>query len=210
MITGWGSHHVDIAHWGMDAEYTGPIAVDAKAAWPGPDSFWDVHSKYAVKLTYANGVIMRISDEHPNGIRFEGEKGWIWVTRGSATSPKSLNASDPKLLQVSDSDLKLKLHRSPGWDHHLDWLEAIRARKEAVTNAESGHRSCSACMLSWIGMKLGRPLKWDPAKEAFTDPDANSMVRRAERAPYGAFAAAQKAGFTKFKPLGAAVLPARS
>ena len=25
MITGWGSHHVDIAHWGMGTELTGPI-----------------------------------------------------------------------------------------------------------------------------------------------------------------------------------------
>ena len=24
MITGWGAHHIDSAHWGMDTEYTGP------------------------------------------------------------------------------------------------------------------------------------------------------------------------------------------
>ena len=201
MITGWGSHHVDISHWGMGTEYTGPIAVDAKAEWPGPDSLWDVHGKYSVKLTYANGVITTISDELPNGVRFEGEDGWIWVTRGAANSAKSLNASDPKLLAVPEAELKTKLHRSPGWDHHLDWLEAIRARKEATTNAETGHRSCSACMVSWIGMKLGRPLKWDPEKEHFNDDEANRMLHRAEREPYGAFHAAKKAGFTKFKSL---------
>ncbi len=106
MITGWGSHHVDIAHWGMGAEYTGPIAVDAKAAWPGPDSFWDVHGKYSVKLTYANGVVTTISDELPNGVRFDGEDGWIWVTRGAANSTKSLAASDPKLLTVPDAELR--------------------------------------------------------------------------------------------------------
>jgi len=95
MITGWGSHHVDIAHWGMGTEYAGPIAVDAKAAWPGTDSFWDVHDKFSVKLTYSNGVTTTISDELPNGVRFEGEQGWIWVSRGNTTSPKALNASDP-------------------------------------------------------------------------------------------------------------------
>ena len=201
MITGWGSHHVDIAHWGMGAEYTGPLAVDAKAAWPGTESFWDVHGKYSVKLTYANGVTMTISDELPNGVRFEGEDGWIWVSRGSESSPKSFTASDGKLLQVSDIELKTRLHRSPNWDHHLDWLEAIRQRKEAVTNAETGHRSCSACVVSWIGMKLARPLRWDPDKEQFNDAEANRMLHRAEREPYGAFYAAKKAGFTKFKSL---------
>jgi myo-inositol 2-dehydrogenase / D-chiro-inositol 1-dehydrogenase len=201
MITGWGSHHVDIAHWGMGAEYTGPIAVDAKAAWPRQDSLWDVHGKYSVKLTYANGVITTIRDELPNGVRFEGEGGWIWVTRGSMDSTKAINASDPKLLQVLDSELKTKLHRSPNWDHHLDWLEALRERKEAVTNAETGHRSNTACLVSWIGMKLGRPLKWDPEKEQFNDDEANRMLHRNERAPYGAFNAARKAGFTNFKSL---------
>lgn len=201
MITGWGSHHVDISHWGMGAEYTGPIAVDAKALWPGPDSFWDVHGKYSVKLTYGNGVTTTISDELPNGVRFDGEAGWIWVSRGSMNSPEALNASNPKLLQVPDAELKTRLHRSPGWDHHLDWLEAIRERKEAVTNAETGHRSCTACLLSWIGMKLARPLKWDPDQEQFNDAGANRMLHRPEREPYGAFHAAKKAGFTKFKSL---------
>ncbi len=201
MITGWGSHHVDISHWGMGAEYSGPVAVDAKAQWPGRDSFWDVHGKYSVKLTYANGVITTISDELPNGVRFEGENGWIWVTRGGANSAKSPNASDPKLLAVPDAELKTKLHRSPNWDHHLDWLEAIRERKEATTNAETGHRSNSACLIAWIGMKLARPLKWDPEKEQFNDDEANGMLHRPEREPYGAFNAAKKAGFTRFKPL---------
>ena len=212
MITGWGSHHVDISHWAMGTEYTGPIAVDATATWPGPESFWNVHGKYNVKLTYANGVVTTISDEFTNGLKIEGENGWIWVCRGSMAVTKSdptagqkvgkaLNASDPKILQVPDSDLKIKLHKSPNWDHHLDWLEAMRERREAVTNAETGHRSCSGCNISWIGMKLGRPLKWDPEKEHFNDDEANAMMHRPERAPYGAFNAVKKAGFTQFKTL---------
>ena len=201
MISGWGSHHVDISHWGMGVEYTGPIAVDAVASWPGAESFWDVHGKYSVKLTYANGVITTLSDELPNGVRFSGEDGWIWVTRGSMKSASALNASDPKVLRIPDADLKQRIHRSPNWDHHLDWLEAVRDRKEAVTNVETGHRSCSACLISWIGMKLGRPLKWNPVKEQFNDDEANRMLHRPERAPYGAFNAAKGLGLTNPKPL---------
>jgi hypothetical protein len=116
-------------------------------------------------------------------------------------STQGLNASDPKLLQVPESELKTRLHKSRNWDHHLDWLEAIRDRKEAVTNAETGHRSNTACVVSWIGMKLARPLKWNPDKEQFNDDEANRMLHRTERQPYGAFNAASKAGFTKFKSL---------
>jgi hypothetical protein len=201
MITGWGSHHLDIGHWGLGTEYSGPVAVEARADWPGRDSFWNVHGKFDVKLAYPGGVMVRVSDDLPNGIRFQGENGWIWVTRGAAHSTKAFNASDPGLLTLARKDWKHQLHRSPGWDHHLDWLEAIRARKEATTNAETGHRSCSACAISWIGMKLGRPLKWDAHMERFNDADANRMLSRAEREPYGAFNAAKRGGFTAFKAL---------
>src|SRR5256885_13237997 len=34
MITGWGAHHVDTAHWGMNAEYTGPVEVWGTAEFP--------------------------------------------------------------------------------------------------------------------------------------------------------------------------------
>jgi myo-inositol 2-dehydrogenase/D-chiro-inositol 1-dehydrogenase len=202
MITGWGSHHVDIAHWGMDSELTGPTEIDAKATFPGADSLWNVHGKYSIHLKYANGVAMHISDELPNGIRFEGSDGWIWVSRGATKltdkdgkpmTLKSLDASNPALLEGEAG--RVKLHESPRWDHHLDWLTAVRDRTQPVTNVETGHRSNTACVISWIAMKLGRKVTWDAAKERFTDEAANALLRREERAPYGAFRAAARAGF---------------
>ena len=38
MITGWGSHHVDIAHWGMGTELTGPIEIEGRAEFPNQGS----------------------------------------------------------------------------------------------------------------------------------------------------------------------------
>ncbi len=202
MMTGWGSHHIDIAHWGMGTELTGPIAVNATAKWPGADSFWDVHGAYDVKLQYANGVEMHISDKFTNGIRFEGDKGWIFVSRGgfsaTASDPKSskggkaLDASDKSLLTADLSKHDVQLHRAPKWDHHLDWLTAVSDGRDPVTNVETGHRSNSACMVSWIGMKLGRPLKWDPVAERFDDDEANGMIHREERGSYGAVQLAKK------------------
>ena len=34
MITGWGAHHIDIAHWAMDLEHSGPTEVVATAEFP--------------------------------------------------------------------------------------------------------------------------------------------------------------------------------
>ena len=209
MITGWGAHHVDIGHWGMDTELTGPISVEGKAEFP-TEGLWNVHGKYHIEAKYANDVTMVIDDTFKNGIRFEGSDGWIFVTRGSekvtASDPtsknkssKSLEASKPEILTEPLGAKDVHLHESPKdkdgkGDHHLDWITSIQTRKPAVTNPEQAHRSTSACILGWIAMKLGRKLTWDPAKEQFANDDAaNALLTRTERAPYGALAAAKKA-----------------
>ena len=195
MITGWGSHHLDIAHWAMGWEATGPVAIEGKGVFH-TGGLWDVHGDYDVTLTYADGTSMRVWDKFPNGIRFIGEKGWIFVSRGSqkvtASDPdssgrtlKPLDASDPKLLEgeIGDNDVKLYRHRG---QHHQNWIDCIRSRAESLVPAETAHRSCSACLLAHIGMKLGRKLTWDPKAERFVNDDAaNAMLARAERAPYG-------------------------
>ena len=80
MITGWGAHHIDSAHWAMDTEYTGPIEISGTAEFP-KRGLWDVHGPFKTQGTYANGVRMVVSGEFPNGIRFEGEDGkWIFVS----------------------------------------------------------------------------------------------------------------------------------
>ena len=192
MITGWGSHHVDIAHWGMGTELTGPISAEGTAEFP-KKGLWNVHGPYHIEMKYANGATMIIDNKFTNGIRFEGSEGWIFVSRGSAkitaSDPasaygKALDASDPRILNSPIGPNELHLHKSD--DHHLDWLTSIKTRKPAVTTPEEAHRSTSACIIGWISMKLGRKLRWDPVKEAFLDDDqANAMRSRPQRAPYG-------------------------
>ena len=196
MITGWGSHHVDIAHWGMDTELTGPISSEAKAEFPKA-GLWTVHGPYHIESKYANGVTMIIDHTFPNGIRFEGSDGWIFVTRGgervTASDPvpkgaaaKSLQASKPEILTTPLGAKEIRLHESPKGDHHLDWITSIQTRKPAVTSAEVAHRSTSACIIGWVAMKLGRKITWNPEKEEFTGDDgANALRSRPQRAPYG-------------------------
>jgi hypothetical protein len=152
-----------------------------------------VHGPYHVEAKYANGATMIIDNNFPNGIRFEGSDGWIFVSRGGAkatasdptsTEGKALAASDPKILESKIGDNEIHLHKSH--DHHLDWLQSIQTRKPAVTTAEEAHRSTSACILAYIAMKQGRKLRWNPAKEIFIDDEAaNRMRSRPQRVPYG-------------------------
>ena len=203
MITGWGSHHLDIVHWGMGWEGMGAKYVEGKGKFH-TGGLWDVHGEYDITLTYPDGTPVRVWDKFPNGVRFIGEKGWIFVSRGAAkmtasdpVSPgrtlKALDASNPALIAGNPSVVLYPHFGTGKRPHHQNLIDAIKGNYESLVPAETAHRSCTACLLSWIGMKLGRKLEWDWKKEQFVnDPEANAMLEREERAPYGAKRAYQR------------------
>ena len=193
MITGWGAHHIDSAHWGMDTEYTGPIEIWGSAEFP-KSGLWDVHGPFKTEALYANGVHMIVSGDFPNGIRFEGTDGWVFVSRGNETvtasdpvaklqDTRALNASDPKIIKSVIGPEEIHLYESK--DHHGNWLDCIRSRQQPIAPVEVAHRACSACLLHHMAMKLKRKLYWDPGAERFkNDDEANSMLSRPQRPPY--------------------------
>ena len=193
MITGWGAHHVDTAHWGMNTEYTGPVEVWGMAEFP-THGLWDVHGKFLTHAIYANGVTMDISGDFPNGIKFYGSEGWIFVTRDEmvtptdaggkpAAAPQPLVASNPKILDSVIGPDEVHLYQSN--DQHGNWLDCIKSRKAPIAPAEIGHRACSTCLIHHIAINTKRKLFWDPVKEHFkNDDDANCMLSRPQRAPY--------------------------
>jgi myo-inositol 2-dehydrogenase / D-chiro-inositol 1-dehydrogenase len=194
MITGWGQHHFDSAAWGMDTELTGPVSVDAVAQFP-KSGLWDVHGDFMSVAEYANGITMLTSGGYPNGVRYEGTEGWIFVTRGNyratASDPvavnnnqKALDASNPKILTSVIGPNEIHLYESS--NQQGNWLDCIKSRKEPISPVEIGHRACSVCLVTHIAMKLGRKLVWDPGREMFTgDAEADSLLSRPQRAPYG-------------------------
>ena len=194
MITGWGQHHFDSAAWGMDTELTGPISVEAVAQFP-KSGLWDVHGDFMSKAEYKNGITQLTSGGYPNGVRYEGTEGWIFVTRGGYTATasdpvvqdrnsKALTASDPKIITSVIGPDEIHLYESNS--HQGNWLDCIKSRKEPISPVEIGHRACTVCLITHIAMKLGRKLNWDPDKEKFVnDNEANAMLSRPQRAPYG-------------------------
>jgi predicted dehydrogenase len=192
MITNWGAHHIDIAHWGMGMELSGPTSIEARASFMTGD-VWTVHDTYHVEMMYPNGVQLIMDNSYPNGIRFEGTEGWVFCARGSAqvtaSDPgaptqadgrKSLDASDPKLLSAP---LGAGAKRWMASDNsYRNWLEAIAKRQDPIAPVDQAARSLEACATAWIGMKLKRKLTWDPKTERFVDDaEANAMCARKPR-----------------------------
>ena len=193
MITGWGAHHIDSAHWGMDTEYTGPVEIWGTAEFP-KKGLWDVHGPFKTEALYADGVHMIVSGEYPNGIRFEGTEGWIFVSRGNETvtssdpvaklqDSRALAASDPRIIKSVIGPDEIHLYESR--EHHANWLDCIKSRQQPIAPVEVAHRACSACLLHHMAMKLKRKLHWDPLKERFqNDDEANALLSRPQRSPY--------------------------
>jgi predicted dehydrogenase len=164
-----GAHHFDIAQWGLGMDGSGPVEVLAPEA-----------GRARVSFRYANGVIMNHVGGNCLGLTFRGTGGSLYVGRdGFRTDPAGL-AREP--LGAGD----VRLYNSP--DHHGNWLDCIRARARCVADAETGHRSATVCHLANIAYELGRSLTWDPDAEQFPgDAQANRLLSRARREPWGAF-----------------------
>ncbi len=177
-LTDWGGHHPDIAHWGMDTERTGPVAIrNAKGVFPPRTDLWNTATEFSFECVYANGVVLAVSDKFKMGVTFEGSKGSVFVTRGSGSSePTSIwdSVIGPKEIHLYESS-----------NHFRNFIDCVRSRKEPIAPCEVAHRSITIAHLGNIAMMLGRDLKWDPKKEKFVkDDEANKMLDRPYRAPW--------------------------
>lgn len=176
MITGWGSHMNDIAQWGNNTDNTGPIEIEAKAEFPNRGLF-DVHTTFRAEAMYANGVRLIMETGDPAGVRFEGDRGWVFVKRGA------IQASDREILRQKIQENETKLYRSS--NHMKNFLECMHNRKDPVAPVEVGHRSNTICVLTHIAMKLGRKLLWNPQDERFIkDDEANRLLDYPHRKPW--------------------------
>ncbi len=195
MITNWGAHHIDIAHWGMGLELGGPSTVEARASFM-KDDVWTVHHTYHVDMVYPGGILLVMDEMYPNGIRWEGTDGWVFCARGSAQvtssdpvaqdakqpARKALDASDPRILTEPFGDRDTRWPASS--DHYLNWLESVAARRDPIAPVDQSARSLEACAAGWIAMKLGRRLTWDATAERFVnDAEANRLCARTPRSP---------------------------
>lgn len=177
-ISTWGVHHVDIAQWGNNTELTGPVTIEGRGEYSRGE-YYNLALRWQAECTYANGVKLIHTDEskNPNGVRFEGTDGWVFVTRGG------IDANPKSLLQSRIRPEEINLYRSD--NHAVNFLECVRTRRETISPAEVAHRSTTISLLCDLAMRLGRKLKWDPVNECFPeDPAANRWLTRALREPW--------------------------
>ncbi|MBN2266377.1 MAG: Gfo/Idh/MocA family oxidoreductase, partial [Candidatus Aminicenantes bacterium] len=75
----WIGHHLDIAHWGMGWDETGPVEIEAEGDYP-TSGIYNSPTRYYVQARYADGTPMVLAGGHDEiwgGTKWIGEYGWV-------------------------------------------------------------------------------------------------------------------------------------
>ncbi len=203
-MTDWGAHHIDIAQWMLNADGSGPVAVEhVESAKPheGLDGF-NCHPTFKVLYTYAGGEKLEVSHgagsvakglvdskgeqrKNKEGKAIDGVSGGengVLVTGDKGqifVSRGLLLASDKAIFEPLKDDPKLYPTRP---DNHMgNFLDCVKTRETPICGVDVGAGSVIVCHIGTIALRTGKKLKWDPKTSTFDDAEANKMLARERR-----------------------------
>jgi len=175
-IMDWVGHHVDIAHWGLGLDHTGPVEIEGWGKYP-TEGIWNAATEYEFTCKYASGVELVSASSFAGGTTWYGDRGWVHVDRGR------LDANPKSLLDEVIGPNEIRLYKSR--DHLQNFLDCVKTRQQTVTPAEIAHRSASVGHLAVIAIRLGRKIRFEPETEkVLGDPAANSLLGKPMRSPW--------------------------
>jgi predicted dehydrogenase len=178
-MTNWGAHHLDIVQWALGMDASGPVEATATAEYD-PQKRYEVPETFHITYRYANGTVVECNsggNKFKMGARFEGEKGVIYVNRGALESEPDEILEEP----LKDGDVRLYTSKN----HHQNWLDCIKSRKDPICDVDIGHHSAIVCHLGNIAVRSGKKVRWDPAREEIVgDADLAKWTTKAYRAPW--------------------------
>ena len=181
-ILEWGSHTVDLCNWAGTNDKKLPVLYEPAGMGATAPREWNGGNDAGCIATYDDGLklIMRSAGWMglgTCGVRYEGEDGWVETADSGRLefSSGKLRAEQQQFKEAGTSPVS----------HVKNFLESIKTRKPAHSNAEVVARSHVICHAAYIAWQLGRPLEFDPVKVEFkNDDEANRMRSRALRDPW--------------------------
>ncbi len=186
MVTDWGAHHLDIAHWGLDMDHSGPREIH-----PPEDP------------TATSGAVLHYGDVEvvhgaPFGVHFYGSDGIVKVDRSkfelwlngeritgflSREDGSSLGAVLDFVDEEYLSDAEVKLDRSE--DHVRNFLDCVATRERPITDEIIGGRTAIACHLLNQAYYNHTVIKWSPEEMRFADDSGQpEWLTREYRTPW--------------------------
>ena len=180
----WMSHAIDLVAWFMDDPFPRSVVAHGGVfAWhdgrENPDTFQAL-------LEYPKGFLVSYStsfgSDAPSFIRFMGKEGtlmnfgtegtprWKWVEEKGNFEETPDIVREEKWLSLPGDDGK-----GPIWtpdedlSHVANWLDALRAGKQASAPVRAGYAHSVACVMAARACREGKRLFWDPKTETILD-----------------------------------------
>lgn len=186
-ITWYHSHAADVIQYALGMENSGPVEIIP----PGQGEF------PTLTCRYTNGTLLHLVDHWdmvknvykavPATARlagnfggvFVGERGWV---TSMSTGGQIEGGPDDLFERMKLTTREVNIGDN---NHHANWFDCIRTRRQPSCSEEIGHRDASLGHLSIIGFRVGQPLTWDPQTEQFQGNDAaNRLLGRVTRSPW--------------------------
>ncbi len=213
IVTDWGHHHFDIAHWGMGMDQAGPISIDAKGdlfnvgkldcynnidafaarlKYPGDMDLWCMtvrDDRYLKSMASGYPTIesdAAIYADVPNEIKNEKRNGVIFIGDSGRIFVNRGGVYGASVDELKENPLPSDAERLyVSNDHMGNFIDCVKTRTQPICNVEIGHRSVTPCHLVNISMRLQREIVWDPKTEAIVgDNEASGWLDRNQRQPY--------------------------
>ncbi len=182
-----GAHVMSVANWIMDADYTGPVSVEATGD-PYAEGIYDAPEHMTVTyefkdpdwtLVWAQPGVLSEELEGRYGAVYWGDKGRLTVTYGDRhTTDTEQKAKDYQIPRGG-----VEPYLSTG--HGEDFEDCIKSREKPIMHIEAAHRVATLCILGNLSYRLRRKFEWDPVNERVkNDEEANRLLSLPGRGPW--------------------------
>ncbi|MBI3680334.1 MAG: Gfo/Idh/MocA family oxidoreductase [Acidobacteria bacterium] len=171
LVTDWGVHLVDVAHWYLNART--PLLTSASAQYvrvecPERDQVPDA---FVVSWQYDNCVMSFTNAVMANpefelwGNYFHGSAGTLLVNRtGYQVRPNPPRRMPPG-APPPPPPIEPKSYLQRGGDatalHTRNFLDCIKSRQKPVCDMDTGFQSTLPCLVGVLAIRHGRSFAWD-------------------------------------------------
>jgi predicted dehydrogenase len=179
IVTDWGVHLVDVAHWYLGADAKAPLITSASAQYVNVENpeHDQVPDAVTVSWQYDNVVMSFTNVSMPDpqfglqGNYFFGPKGCLHVHRGGyqiRPSPprRAPGAPEPPLpFEAKVRRFDENYYNDPDTIAHVrNFLDCVKSRQRPVADIEIGFHSTLPCLLGILAIRQGRSFTWDGTK----------------------------------------------
>ncbi|HOZ48429.1 MAG TPA: Gfo/Idh/MocA family oxidoreductase [Candidatus Hydrogenedentes bacterium] len=149
----------------------GRVTVTAKGEAPA-EGLYDAPTALDVKYAFETSGVS-IVWQQPSSL--ENAETRVSFERNGKTSA----------LERNEAGWLADENRAADDRHRMDWLEAVRDRRDPAMPIETGVMVARLCALGNLAYRIDRPLEWDPAKSAVVnDEEANRLLDEPARGPW--------------------------